>query len=340
MIVHPGAIQGFHRRSKKLPSDALVKRGLRYLPISLFTLVMGTSSVATVTHQTEKLLHLPHLLSELLIVLASSFFLAFILLQAIRAIRWPEEIARDFNNPTRINYFAAFTESFLLLSIAYLDFIPELARILWWIGTPLHLGITLAILNKLIHQDTFEIQHYNPAWFIPFVGNIVVPVAGVEFAPLGLNIFFFGAGLFFSIVLSTIFFYRIFFHAPIPIKLVPTFFILLAPPSVGCISYVKLTGCFDIFAQILYSIALFMALLFLSQFRMYAKIPFYISWWAYLFPSAALTIATILAYHMTHEEILRWLAHFFNLILLIWLVFFSWKTYKLLKTRHLCVKED
>jgi len=339
MIVHPGAIQGFHRRSKKLPSDALVKRGLRYLPISLFTLVMGTSSVATVTHQTEKLLHLPHLLSELLIVLASSFFLAFILLQAIRAIRWPEEIARDFNNPTRINYFAAFTESFLLLSIAYLDFIPELARILWWIGTPLHLGITLAILNKLIHQDSFEIQHYNPAWLIPFVGNIVVPIAGMEFAPPGINIFFFGIGTFFSIMLSTIFFYRIFFHPPIPIKLVPTFFILMTPSAVGCISYVRITGCFDFFAQILYSIALFMVLLFLFQFRMYTQIPFFLSWWAYLFPSATFTSATILIYRTTHVEMFRWLAYFLNFVILAWFAFFSWKTYRLFKDRRLCVKE-
>jgi len=339
-MAQPEAVRGFRPHAEKLSSGEHVERGLRYFPIALFSLVMGIAGVTIATHRTETLFDVPHILSGTLLTLASAFFVVFTLLQIVRAIRWPEEIVRDFNHPTRINFFAAFSVSFLLLSIAYLDFVPDIARVLWWIGTPLHLGITLAILNKLIHQDTFEIQHYNPAWFIPFVGNIVVPISGVEFAPLGVNVFFFGVGLFFSIVFSTIFFYRIFFHAPLPIKLVPTFFILMAPPAVGCISYVKLTGCFDIFAQILYSIALFMALLFLFQFRMYTRIPFYISWWAYLFPSAALTIATILAYNMTNQEVFRWLAHFFNVVLLTWLAFFTWKTYKLLKMRHLCVKED
>ena len=41
-------------------------------------------------------------------------------------------------------------------------------------------------------------------------------------------------------------------------------------------------------------LAVFFAVFLLSQVRMFARIRFYLSWWAYTFPMAALTIATFL----------------------------------------------
>ena len=37
---------------------------------------------------------------------------------------------------------------------------------------------------------------------------------------------------------------------PLPERLLPTVFILIAPPAVGFIAYVRLTGGVDVFAQI------------------------------------------------------------------------------------------
>lgn len=48
-----------------------------------------------------------------------------------------------------------------------------------------------------------------PAWFIPVVGNIIVPLAGVRFAPAEVSWFFFSIGLVFWIVLLAIVMYRL-----------------------------------------------------------------------------------------------------------------------------------
>jgi len=93
--------------------------------------------------------------------------------------------------------------------------------------------------------------------------------------------------------------YRVLFHRAIPDKLMPTLFILIAPPAVGFIAYFKLTGALDSFARILYFVALFFTLLLLTQLGRFAKLRFFLSWWAYSFPLAAVTIASLLMYEQT-----------------------------------------
>ncbi len=70
--------------------------------------------------------------------------------------------------------------------------------------------------------------------------------------------------------------------------------ILLAPPSVGFIAYTNLTGEIDAFARVLYYTALFLALLLASNAVRFLRLPFFLSSWAYSFPLAALTIATLI----------------------------------------------
>lgn len=91
----------------------------------------------------------------------------------------------------------------------------------------------------------------------------------------------------------TVILYRLFFHEPLPQRLTPTLFILLAPPSVGFLAYLALTDSLDAFARILYFTALFLALLLASNALRFFRVPFFISAWAYSFPLAALTLATL-----------------------------------------------
>ncbi len=88
-------------------------------------------------------------------------------------------------------------------------------------------------------------------------------------------------------------FNRIIFHAPLPEKLLPTLFILIAPPAVGFLSYVKLVGVIDPGAQVLYNFALFLTLLLFSQLPRFLRLPFALSWWAYTFPLAAMSVASM-----------------------------------------------
>ncbi len=190
-----------------------------------------------------------------------------------------------------MSFFPSISISFILLSITYLNINEAISLPLWIIGIILHLGLTLYVINAWMHHEHFKINHINPAWFIPAVGNVLVPIGGVTLGYFDISWFFFSIGMLFWIVLMTIFFNRILFHDPMDGHLLPTLFILIAPPAVGFLSYVRLNGGMDNFAYFLYFAALFLTILLLSQANRFIRLPFFPGG-LHPFPLAAITIAS------------------------------------------------
>lgn len=315
------------------------ERGVRYFPIALFASVMGVSGVAISLRLVENMLEQGHLLSNIIIIIASIMFVVNITILLFRLVRYKEEVKIDFQHPVRMNFFATIPISLLLLAVLYYEIIANVSFVLWLVGALLQVVLTLVVLSKLIWEKEFQLPQFNPAWFIPIVGNIVVPLAGVYHVDPFINWMFFGLGIVFSIIYFTIFINRIFFHPPLPVKLMPTFFILLAPPGIGFVSYVKLVGEVDVFAYILYGFAFYLGLLFIFQLKRFLKIPFFISWWAFLFPSAAVTNATIFLYEATHYYLLQVLIYIQIIGLIVLTLYLFWRTIGLVRNKKLCIKE-
>ncbi|MCQ9377290.1 SLAC1 anion channel family protein [Methyloversatilis sp. XJ19-49] len=265
---------------------------LAHFPVSLFAIVMGTAGLAIAWMKAYHALGAPVEITQLLRWMASALYLFLLAMYAAKLVRHPAEVAAERRHPVRLNFFPAISIGLILLAIAWAPDAPAAASRMWRIGAALQLGFTLYVMSSWLHHTHYAIQHANPAWFIPVVGNILVPIVGVRFAPADVSWFFFSIGLVFWIVLMTLVLYRLFFHEPLPARLAPTLFILIAPPSVGFLSYVALSGEVDAFARILYFCALFLTLLLASNALRFFRLPFFISAWAYSFPLAAMTIAT------------------------------------------------
>lgn len=265
---------------------------LAHFPVALFASVMGMAGLAIAWLKAAHLGLVPGETGAVLRVLASLLFITLLLIYLAKLLRYPAAVRAERAHPLKQNFFPAISIGLILLGTAWQHAAPGLAQVLWGGGAGLHLIFTLAAMSGWIHHTHFQISHANPAWFIPVVGNILVPVAGAGFAPADISWFFFSIGLVFWLVLMTIVLYRLFFHEPLPQRLTPTLFILLAPPSVGFLAWLALTGSLDAFARILYFTALFLALLLASNALRFFRVPFFISAWAYSFPLAALTLAS------------------------------------------------
>ncbi len=273
--------------------DGVSASWLMHVPVPLFAVVMGTTGLGLAWRKAHEVLHVPALVSDSILALATAIFVAVTLLYALKALRHFDEVRAEFQHPVRSNFFPAFSISLLLLAIAALPLGSGLALGLWGVGLSLHLLATVNLMGRWLTRN-HPITAITPAWFIPVVGNILVPVAGARLGFHELSWFFFAIGLIFWVLLFTIVFYRVVFHPPMPAKLVPTLFILIAPPAVGAVSYMALTGgAVDTFTRILVYGALFLTLLNLSLARQYRKLPFAVSWWAFTFPMAAVTIACL-----------------------------------------------
>src|SRR5699024_12822109 len=112
--------------------------------------------------------------------------------------------------------------------------------------------------------------------------------------------------------------------------------ILLAPPSIGFMSYVKIVGEIDSFASVLYGIAFFIGLLLLVQFKIFLNVPFFISSWAYLFTSAAITIASSVIYAVTDKVVYKLLFTLKIVGLLLLVFYFTWNTLLIMIHNYIC----
>ncbi len=276
---------------------------LKNLPVSWFATVMGLSGFAIAWMRAEQIFALDLAISPWLTAIAGLMFVGLSLLYLSKFLKYRSDVLAEIRHPVKLAFVPTFSIGLLLLSIAVLPMAETLSFWLWSVGTALHLVITLFVLSSWIQHSKYEIAHLNPAWFIPVVGNILVPIAGLHHAPADISWFFFSLGVFFWPVLTAILFYRLIFHPSLPERLIPTLFIFIAPPAVGFISWYHLVGEIDAFAKVLYFVGLFFTLLLLVQATYFTRLKFFLSWWAYSFPIAAITIATLLMYKATGDAL-------------------------------------
>lgn len=310
---------------------------LENFPVSFFSSVMGLAGLTIAWQRAERLFGVN--VSAWLLALTIGVFLVLLGFYAAKCLRHPQAVAKEFQHPVRLNFFPTLSISLLLLSIALLPHSTTLSLYLWAGGAALHLLFTLVVMSIWIHHTKFEITHINPAWFIPVVGNIIVPIAGTVHGYIEISWFFFAIGLVFWLVLLTLVFYRVIFHSPLPQRLVPTLFILIAPPAVGFISYAELTASLDPFARVLYYVALFLTLLLAAQVRLFARLKFALSWWAYSFPLAAMTLATLRMQRMSGAEGFIDIGHVLLTALTLILAGLAALTLRAIARREICVEE-
>lgn len=311
---------------------------LKNFPVSAFSIIMGLAGFSIAWNRAEQVFDPGFALSSLLLACTTILFVLLAGLYALKAVKYPDEVMGEIRHPVKLAFIPSISISLLLLSIAYLHQQPALSWWLWSVGSVVHLGITLYVLSSWIHHTKYEITHLNPAWFIPVVGNILIPIAGVHHAPADVSWFFFSIGVFFWPVLTAIIFNRLIFHGSLPDRFMPTLFIFIAPPAVGFISWFNLTGEVDAFARVLYFTGLLFTLLLFAQTRYFSRLKFFLSWWAYSFPLAAMTIATLLMAQQTGSAFYSWLAAGLLGLLSLVILVLAWRTALAVWRKEICVE--
>lgn len=312
---------------------------LEHFPVALFAMVMGITGLAIAWKKATLVLDLPALIWQGIAGAGAGLFVLLSVIYLLKVIRHGEAVSDEYAHPIRINFFPTISISLLLQATVWAESLHDLARFLWVLGSVMHLTFTLSAVSGWIHHSHYEIRHANPAWFIPVVGNLVIPLAGIQFAPLEVSWFFFSIGMVFWLVLQTIILNRLFFHEPLPARLTPTLFILMAPPSIGFIAYVGLTGQMDAFARVLFYTGFFLMLLLASNALRFARTPFFISSWAYSFPLAAITIATFIMQARTGMLFFSGLAVLLLTGLSVVVVILSVRTLDATRRKLICIPE-
>lgn len=285
-----------------------------YLPVGLFGSVMGLTGLSLVWRGVHMQYGVPVVIGELIAMLAILDFLVLAAAYMCKLVTAPEAVRAEFEHPVTVNMFATFWISLLLLPIVIAPLNLLIARLMWALGALGMLGLAWFIVSRWL-KTRHERPNATPAWFLPVVGLLDLPLAlpylGLpELHPLsvaGLSI-----GLFFALPLFTLVFVRLVFEAAMPPALQPSLLILVAPSAVGLSTYTATTGRFDLFAQSLYWVTLFLLAVVLGLLRhLPACCPFRMAWWAVSFPLAASAVAAL---RFAQSES-AWWAHFIAALL-------------------------
>lgn len=279
---------------------------LAHFPITFFATTMGLGGFTLALRAASGVIGLPAIFYQAGFALTVLVFALVCIGYLSKALRHPGAVKGEWAHPVRLSFFPTVSVSLLLLATITLSVSKPAALALWVIGTALQGTLTIAVVTNWIGTRSFQHGHLNPAWFIPAVGNVIVPVAGAQLGFTEISWLFFSAGMIFWVVLLTLVFNRLVFHDPLPGRLQPTLVIMVAPPAVAFIAWLRLTAVpgaeahgVDPFGHILLSLGYVFALIVAVQIPRILRLPFAMSFWALSFPLAALTIASFLYAEMT-----------------------------------------
>ena len=267
---------------------------LQHFPIMFYAVVMGLCGLALAYERLNLLFDISGAVFEILRAAASLAYALICVFYAAKLIKHPQACKTELFHPVQVNFFAAFSIGTLLVATLWRDFAP-VYDVLFCAGVAFQTFITLHAMSFWIRSDV-EPQHASPAWFLPIVGNLFVPLAAPATSEFAW--YYFSVGIFFWPVILAILLYRLVFCALMPPKFIPTLFITVAPPAMAFLGYTKLTGGFDEAAKIMLYVTLFFVLFIIYMFKSFLGIKFSLSWWAFTFPTAAASVAFLRAFEL------------------------------------------
>jgi tellurite resistance protein len=279
---------------------------LRYLFPGWYAIVMGLTGLALAWHRAEPLMG-PMATGVALAAgaLAAAVFAVLAVATVLRGLYHADAWREDRLHPVRHTFVATLPIAILLLATVAVALLGPTwwADALWWTGSLSQLAVTVWVLGRWWRgNQSANLKQglppglawagVTPALFIPVVGNVLPPLAGVPLGHVDWAAAQFGVGLLFWPVVLTMVLVRIAIQGMFPERLLPTVFILIAPPAVSALALLQL-GAPLVVAWVLWGMALFTLLWVATQVRRLKALPFALPHWALSFPLAAFTALTL-----------------------------------------------
>ena len=265
---------------------------LKYLSFNWFAIVMGVAGLSLAWARAAPVLG--DLAGAGALVLAAAAALVFAALAVLSWIRWQvhgEAVAAELAHPERHAFVGAIPLSVVLLATAGVSLLGSGAALaaLWWAGSIAQLAATLWVMGRWLRADRAQGLGWpalTPVLFIPVVGNVLAPLAGVPLGAGGWAAAQFGIGVLLWPVVLCLLLVRIATQGLWAERLLPTVFISVTPPALIGSGALQL-GAPPVLAWMCWGVALFFLLWSAHVGRRMLAQPFSIGFWSLGFPLAA-----------------------------------------------------
>ncbi|WP_461495702.1 SLAC1 family transporter [Pyruvatibacter sp.] len=294
---------------RKTPARKPQRPDFTQIPVQFFGATLGLTGLALAWQRAENLPIVPDVgVASVLLILAGIISVLIFTGYGLKAMRAPALVGADLMHPARVTSLGAAPMTLMLLPAGVLPSMPEWAAalsVMWLVGAFAHVALASWLVITWLRRRP-ALQDVTPAWFVPLVGMVVAPSAGVDlgYAPLAAAIAF--AGSIAWLVMLPIVLWRLARSPALPVDLVPGVFVLVAPPALVALALGALAELSNgtahvaglvvahVAAGLFYVSCAFLlpvALIILGRIRDIRALGFTYGWWSATFPLAALASA-------------------------------------------------
>jgi len=152
----------------------------RSTPPAIFPVILGLIGLALVWRGFGLQFGLLTALGDILMGIAAALLAFFMLSYFAKLFARPGTLMNDLKSPPGRAGVSAISTALIVLSVGLLPY-GEIAGYIWWAGVVLHVIIVLFVLKSLAKSQPTG-RSVTPFLYLPFVGLITAPLAGI---PLG-----------------------------------------------------------------------------------------------------------------------------------------------------------
>jgi tellurite resistance protein len=233
-------------------------------------------------------------------VVADALWLAVAVLWTLTTVAYLNDVARGARCRTELldPVFAPFTALVLIVPMLLGVALASHAHTPGVVVFGIALAGTVLLGGWLTGQwilSELTLAQWHPGYFLPTVaGGLLASAASAELGYASLARVMFGYGAICWLVLGSILLQRLFTQPRLPVPLLPTMAIEVAPPVVAGIAWFAING--GRADGVAFALAGYAALMVLVQLRLvtaYRGVPFGPGWWAFAFSYAAVFVDAI-----------------------------------------------
>lgn len=285
-----------------------------HLAPSWFTIVMGWCGLSLAwLNATDELGDWALGLGLIGSAIALCIFLLLCVTCVVRLQAHPQAVAADMKHPIRHAFMGTLPLSLMLLAGIGVSLFWSTSRLMdtvltftWMVGSVLEVAATVWVVGRWFNaSDKGGLQWatFTPVLFIPVIGNVLAPLAGLTIGLENWATAQFSMGLLLWPVLQTMLMIRLAQAGPLPERLSASIFITMVPPSIIGLCFFEFNTPIS-WMWGSWGIAVFFLVLSLSKIKTILEQPFDLPQWAVSFPMAAFTTLT---FRLSQEYAGEWL---------------------------------
>lgn len=258
-------------------------------PPNLFAMPFGLAGLGVVWSTMSRYDRAPRLVAEALFAAAALVWVVVLVRYLRHALVRRDTVRADLTD-TVASPFTSVTVivPMLLAAQGVFPIAPVAGRVL----TDVFLVLTVLLGSWLTSQWMYgplDLDRFHPGYLLPTVaGGMLASAAASEVGEHQIAVAAFGIGLVCWLSLGSVVVARLMFRPPLPVPLMPTLAIEIAPAATASIAWFALNGDkIDVVAAVIGGYGLFMVLAQARFVRTFATLPFMPSTWSFTFTWAA-----------------------------------------------------